>query len=300
MPATLARKFDPIVTSYRIGTVSHHGSRSLVIMWCSNCRQDVPAIATPDDGKVRCTKCRQQIASKSAGRSDPLASASKTPDESPADETKGEIPAWAFVERPPIDIDAWQWDEDLLEAERLVRAYGPTREAPASQTAEHRHSTTPTARVDRAHARDTAPKRTASLRSPKFAFLSWAVLSLGVMALVFGGVLIGWSFWSGQQQFWTLGLPFTLGGQAGLILGLVLQLDGLWQSNQDATVVLTDLDEQIDELRQATSLLTTSHSSHAQSFYFHLAEGASPHMLLSDLKGQLDLLAMRMAKDDSP
>jgi hypothetical protein len=127
--------------------------------------------------------------------------------------------------------------------------------------------------------------------------LAWSALSFGVMALVFGGVLLAWSYWSGRPELWTLGLPFALGGQAGLILGLVLQLDGLWQSNHDAAAALTELDEQIDELRQATSLLATSHSGHAQSFYYHLAEGASPHMLLSDLKGQLDLLAMRMAKD---
>jgi hypothetical protein len=121
-----------------------------------------------------------------------------------------------------------------------------------------------------------------------------------VMALVFGGVLLGWSCWSGQQQFWTLGLPFALLGQTGLVIGLILQIHGVWQSNQQATHVLSELDEQLDELRQATSLLSTTHSSPAQSFYFHLAEGASPHLLLSDLKGQLDLLAMRMVQDDGP
>ncbi len=269
-------------------------------MWCSNCRQDVPAIATPDDGKVRCTKCRQDIAMNGMERSDPSVGATEPVDQSPTDETDSGVPEWAFVERPPIDIDAWQWDEDLLEAERLVRAFGPTRESHVSHRPGRPESALPVARIDRGHSRDAAKKHSVRLRSPKFAFLAWAVLSLGVMAFVFGGVLLGWSFWSGRQQFWTLGLPFTLGGQAALILGLVLQLDGLWQSNHDATAVLSDLDEQIGELRQTTSLLTTSHSGHAQSFYFHLAEGASPHMLLADLKGQLDLLAMRMAKDDSP
>jgi len=242
-------------------------------------------------------KCRDEISSNGARRANSAETTSEPSSDQPQEPSTNEVPAWAFVERPPIDVDAWQWDEDLLEAERVIKAYGPPR---GRETAERHRQAAAGQPADHSIPRGAATKRTKRVRSPKFTFVSWALLSLGVMALVFGGVLLGWSFWSGQQQFWTLGLPFTLAGQAGLILGLVLQLDGLWQSNQDATVVLTDLDEQIDELRQATSLLTTSHSSHAQSFYFHLAEGASPHMLLSDLKGQLDLLAMRMAKDDSP
>ena len=245
-------------------------------MWCSNCRQDVPAIATPEDGRVRCTKCHQEIIAKGAGRTEPTKEVPV-----PAAESSTEVPAWAFVERPPVDLDSWRWDEDLLEAERLVRSLGPMREAIASEPAAARNIAAPITRFDRP-TREVSTKSAPQLRSPRFAFVSWAVMSLGVMALVFGGVLLGWSSWTGLQQFWTLGLPFTLGGQAALILGLVLQLDGLWQNNQDATAVLENLDEQVDELRQATSLLSTSHSQHAQSFYFHLAEGASPHMLLTE------------------
>ena len=267
-------------------------------MWCSNCRQDVPALAAPDNGHVRCTKCHQEIVPKEAERvaSSPKAESAKKA----KSETPGEVPSWAFVERPPVDIDTWRFDEDLLEAKRLVQACKPVRERQAASASDRKVAPTFAPQVPRGVSRGSAAKRSAKLRSPKFAFFAWILLSLGVMAFVFGGVLLGWSFWSGEQRFWTLGLPFTLGGQAALILGLIFQLDGLWQSNHDATVVLSDLDEQLEELRQATSLLSTSHSSHAQSFYFHLAEGASPHMLLSDLKGQLDLLAMRMAKDDSP
>ena len=54
--------------------------------------------------------------------------------------------------------------------------------------------------------------------------------------------------------------------------------------------------EQLDDLRQTTSLLGSNHGSAAQAFYAHLAQGANPQMLLADLKGQLDLLAIRMAQ----
>ena len=121
------------------------------------------------------------------------------------------------------------------------------------------------------------------------------MLSVGMMAFVFGAVLIGWSFAEDRPDLWRLGLPFTLGGQAALIVGLVFQLDGLWRSNRDAAKTLDELDSQLDELRHATSLLSTTHSSSAQSFYLHMADGASPNLLLADLKGQLDLLANRIA-----
>ena len=62
----------------------------------------------------------------------------------------------------------------------------------------------------------------------------------------------------------------------------------------------SELDEELKTVREATTLLSTSQSSGAQSFYLHLAEGASPHILLADLKGQMDLLAQQMARHSRP
>lgn len=92
-------------------------------------------------------------------------------------------------------------------------------------------------------------------------------------------------------------MPLTLLGQAGLILGLVLQLEGLWTTNKKTAITLRELDGELKNVRQATTLLTTTKSSGAQSFYMHLAEGASPHLLLADLKGQMDLLAQQMGRE---
>jgi hypothetical protein len=39
-----------------------------------------------------------------------------------------------------------------------------------------------------------------------------------------------------------------------------------------------------------------THSSAAQAFYAHMADQASPYLLLADLKGQLDLVARSMAR----
>ena len=116
------------------------------------------------------------------------------------------------------------------------------------------------------------------------------------MALVFGGVLLGWSFVTERTDLWRLGMPFALVGQAALIVGLVFQLDGLWRSNHEATASLDELDEQLAELRRATAQLTTTNTGPSQSFYAHLAERANPHVLWADLKSQLDLLAAQLSE----
>jgi hypothetical protein len=90
-------------------------------------------------------------------------------------------------------------------------------------------------------------------------------------------------------------IPSALAGQASLILGLVMQLEGLWRSTRQTDQTLSELDGQLHQLRHATTMLSATHSAPAQSFYVHMAEGASPQLLMADLKGQLDLLAQQLA-----
>ena len=118
---------------------------------------------------------------------------------------------------------------------------------------------------------------------------------LGLATFACGAVLLGWSLVAERADLWPLGLPLALAGQAGLLVGLVLQLEGLWQSNHQTSRSLTQLDDELSRVRHATTLLTTSKNASSQSFYAHMAEGASPQLLLADLKGQLDLLAQQMA-----
>jgi hypothetical protein len=121
-------------------------------------------------------------------------------------------------------------------------------------------------------------------------------ISVGLMALVCGGVLLAWGYLFARGDLWSLGLPVALGGQAILLLGLLLQIDRLWQSNRNTLGSLEELDDNLADLKHTTTMLGTTHSSTAQSFYAHMAEGASPELMLADLKGQLDLLTLRLAR----
>lgn len=125
----------------------------------------------------------------------------------------------------------------------------------------------------------------------------WAALSLGFMMLVCGGTLLGWSVLAVRPELWPVGLPIAIGGQLALLVGLVLQLDRLWWHNRHTADKLDTVDRQVRDLRHATSLLGTTHSSPAASFYAHFAGGAHPKLLLTDLKSQLDLLAVKIEQE---
>lgn len=115
------------------------------------------------------------------------------------------------------------------------------------------------------------------------------------MAFGCGLALLGWSAYSGSRELWTFGAPIVLAGQIALVLGLVVQLDRIWRDSRRAAARLQTVDEQIHDLKTTTSLLGTTHGPSA-AFYAHWAGGAGPDILLSDLKSQLDLLAVKLAK----
>ncbi len=196
------------------------------------------------------------------------------------------------ADRVPVDLDDWELDDDFQVIERLAESLhiNDARAAVPSPTC---CEPTP---AD-SELPPEPPRDRRRQRKPAGTGLAWGVFSLGLVAFVFGGALLAWSFIATRGDLWCWGMPLTLVGQALLLVGVVLQIDGLWQKNTQTAEALDDLDDQISSLRHTTTPLGTTHNSPAQSFYAHVAGGASPQMLLGDLKGQLDVLAMRLAQD---
>lgn len=264
-------------------------------MWCSNCQQDLPAIATPEEGKVRCTQCRHDIALRTPTSPEQVSSVScaqedvrqKKDVEVESTSTASEVPSWAFVERTPIDFDAWRWDPDLLEAERLLKTLAPSPEKTNPFMGSE-------SRVDSAHGPATnwlqpAPQRTTT------SLLAWIALSMGGLVTILAGIVLGFESCSGQKLFLNHGLSYLVGGEASLIVGLLLQLERISRNCSRARRAIAELDEQVEELRRAAVLGSRSHVAHAPPLYSHLATGASSHLLWTELSSQLDRLAMRVA-----
>jgi hypothetical protein len=253
-------------------------------MWCDNCQQNVPGIASVAQSEeiVCCARCGEALRDEAAPGALPQAEAAHLAITGESD--LGDMPSW----------DDWELDEKLYDVDRLLSELGTVSSTPSAAKGPHAgvgSTEHPLAVVARQKAAAKKPRR-----RKRSSWLAWFVLSLSLMTFVCGSVLLGWSFFTDKTFLWRIGMPLSLVGQAGLLLGLILQLEGLWQNDHEATETLDELDEQIHELRQAAAMLNATHSRPGQSFYLHMAEGASPHLMLADLKSQLDLLAVQLEK----
>jgi hypothetical protein len=198
-------------------------------------------------------------------------------------------------------------EEQLRHLQRVLAAEQCKTPSPAlaNQTPA---STGETLRIDSGHAgpgRRRVPVGHAAKRSPAkkrrarsaIHAVAWFVLLIGLMGMACGGVLLGWSLIGGRQDLWPIGLPIALVGQIVLVIGFILQMDWLWKDHSRTSAKLDHMDERLADLKSTTALLGTTHSTPAMSFYSHLAGGANPQLLLTDLKSQLDLLALKMGRD---
>lgn len=244
-------------------------------MWCKTCRQDVPGVARGGSRPAACIRCGTALMHEAAPGVERLA------------EHGVELDQFDQVSALPPPLEGL--DDDPLEHQALRSA----QRLAARRMAPLRHG------VDRPHplprGRHGRPREPHAAPSSAGGALAWLLLWNGLAALVCGGILLGWSSWGGRPELWSLGLPVAIGGQASLIAGLVWQLERMAQRNCAAANRLAEVDQQLLDLQHSTELLSARQSQPSQAFYTHVAEGASPHILLADLKGQLDLLAARLA-----
>ena len=205
-----------------------------------------------------------------------------------------------FFPDPPPTYDAWELEEKLRHIERLLRIDQPDPsrrgasrqriarvDAPHADSSDWHHPAVAQAKAARSRARWT--ERWLPL-------LTWSVLAVGLMASAFGGVLLAWSAAAGRHELWAIGMPVGLAGQIVLVIGLILQLDRLWHDSRHTAEKLDHVGERLFDLDKRADLLGTGSGS--PSFYSHMAGGASPQLLLADLKSQLDLLSARLGHED--
>lgn len=245
-------------------------------MWCKHCGQDVPGVAREELGQFGCPRCSRTIAVElKAAHAVGLAESSDFGLDLSAK------PA-AASNSPAADLDDWRLAEDLRQLRRMLHV---ATDAPRPVTPSHVPQAPALQFVRPADAAPRAKRR----RS----VIAWMVCWLGLAACACGVGLLVWSWIDGRPELWSLGMPIALGGQFGLLCGLVMQLDRIWYDNSQTVEKLGRVDQRLHELKQTTLLHAPTNPTGA--FYSHLAQGASPQLLLADLKGQLDLLAVRLS-----
>lgn len=143
----------------------------------------------------------------------------------------------------------------------------------------------------------TPSSANAILRSPSSGgsqIVAWFVVIVGILALGSGVGLIAWSLSTKQLHHWNLAVGLAIGGQGTLILGLVLVISRLWRSSRYAVAKLQEVHARLGQVQQAAESLVANRAAGAPAFYADLVRGASPHVLLANLKGQVDQLATRV------
>lgn len=218
---------------------------------------------------------------------------------SPVDEPVPEPPALdAAIDQPP-SFDAWELDEELRHIQRILAV----EKAAAAPTHSPMDFYT---RLDAAHRMPSRrgqrnAERADQRQDPTTTTVGWLsalisiVLSVGLMAFAFGGVLLVWSFVTGRQDLWTFGMPIAMAGQIVLLMGFILQMDRLWHDNRSTAAKLEHVDERLDDLRSNADLLGSSHRTPVQNQYGGpMAGSLDSQLMLADLKSQLDLLALKM------
>ncbi|HEY2841445.1 MAG TPA: hypothetical protein VGJ26_19965, partial [Pirellulales bacterium] len=124
--------------------------------------------------------------------------------------------------------------------------------------------------------------------------VAWLTVTIGVLALTGGVGLIAWSLSTAQMLYWNYAIGLAMAGQGTLIFGLVLVISRLWRSSRYSAAKLQDVHTRLGQLQQSSETLAATRTGGAPAFYADLVRGASPQVMLANLKGQVDQLATRV------
>lgn len=256
-------------------------------MWCQHCGQDVPAQrpTTSDATAPAPTECSR------CGR--PVGQAQAVAD-------KGSEVAAAKT----TTLDDSQLDRRLRHIGRSLRTpVGATRastgESPSLLRIDAVPATPTKARLHTANEQLESRRvgRAQRASQQRTQLVAWFALAVGLGLAAAGVGLMGMGMFGEHPIFWQWGVGVTLAGQAILIGGLVRVLLSLWHSTRAASRRLAEMQQELAGVGRTTEAIIAQRPGGASGFYGELARGASPVLLLANLKGQIDHLATTLHHD---
>ncbi len=256
-------------------------------MWCQHCQQDVPAIGAAADEPLECARCQKvidgeyhydagtpnartepQISWRSEQRMREIGRSLRSPVAS--------VPV-ASVPVAPVVVDSHALSSHTFSDQ--VRFDTPGRERPKPSEA---LPTEPLAASSHANG------------DRQMQAVAWLAMIFGFGLATGGVVLLGMGLLGQQPEFWQWGVGVTLAGQAALIAGLIRVLISLWSNSRIASKHLTEVQRGLAQVQRSADSIVAQRPGGASGFYGELSRGASPTILLANLKGQIDHLAARM------
>jgi hypothetical protein len=266
-----------------------------VKMWCSNCQQDVPTVGETGTNRSLCSRCQRSLRPPHAAQ---------ICDEGVALDEPAAVAAVASG--PPLLADDWQQRRRNRELGRKLRHEVGTRRArPDNRPGTQRRIDPPGDLFDELEQLTASPiimptgsvaarRNDRPRRADGGQFVAWLFALCGAATLGGGIGTIAWSLAGSRPDLWNLAVGLTLAGQGLLVFGLVMIVTRLWRNSRYAAAKLQEVHGDISQLQRTADALTAMRSGGAPAFYAELVRGASPQMLLANLKGQLEQLATRL------
>lgn len=254
-------------------------------MWCGHCHQEVPAVRSGDRNALVCAHCSQDLKFVTPPVSDVGIA---------LDEFESQQSA------PVVICDAIE-EFKLTDSREKLRRIGQQLRIPyvqpmqvnASPIWERKITSTPTSTHEPraiSQQENLTPSRNSSA-----SFLLTCVLGLGVVGFLagVGTLLFAMSFES--TSLWQWGLSATIASEGILVIGLTWMAVRLWRNGYQLNSQIRGVDAQLQEIHQLTGTLAANQVSSSHHYYHHFSQVANPHMLVANLRGQIDQLAERIA-----
>jgi hypothetical protein len=234
---------------------------SLLIMWCTNCQQDVPALANGD--MARCAQCGRFL--RRGAHELPIA------EEPVAITNQATLQAAATL---PTELDDdWALEQRLRHLQRRLRYDDAAAALPTFHNSSFTGAAETKAPLASASQTSTPPKR-------HYSILGRIMLGLGSLTVLYGAALLVWWLIDGSRELWTFGVPTILLGQTGLLFGLVFQLRRLSKVNRSATETLESLERRLSQMNLGpVNVVPAGLQNPAFADFTHLSRSPATHSL---------------------
>jgi hypothetical protein len=193
--------------------------------------------------------------------------------------------AAATVERAepksPLQLGDWKLEDDLREAQRLVRLIQLQCDEPLA--CEEETASEGPSPAGRASANEPVRESAGGA-----SLLTWLVLGCGLSGLVCGVVLLVWSQVSERSELWHLGLPVAVVSQALLATGLLLQSE----SRKKPAAAQSEARTQV-EAEPAPWQINSAGALHASGVSLHFSAAQQAVPTSRQIKQQIDAALRR-------